>query len=340
MGQKIKDKVVVITGASSGIGRATALALADKGAIVVGAARREEPLESLVEQCRQRGGKALAVETDVTDFEAVQRLADQTVEQFGRLDVWFNNAGVSLFGRIEEVPLEVYRKVVETNFFGYVHGARAALPYFREQGGGMLINNGSMLSKGGAPYLSAYAASKFAVYGMAESLRQELLDTDIEVCTLMPASIDTPIFQNAANYTGRAVKPMDPVYPVEKVSNAVIKLMAKPEKEVYVGHSGRMLGAMHKVSPSLYTRFNARQVDKDHFQERPAPPSKGSVMEPRPQWTTATGGWRNGGLMDKKAVRALAFAGVALTIPVVVGMLRDNGGQGESGLLSTLIPGL
>jgi NAD(P)-dependent dehydrogenase (short-subunit alcohol dehydrogenase family) len=133
MAQKIRDSVVVITGASGGIGRATALVLAGRGAAVVLAARRQQPLYELAGECEERGGRALAVPTDVTDEEAVRRLAQQAVEQFGRIDTWVNNAAVTLFGRIEETPYEAYRRVIETNLFGYIHGARVVIPYFREQ---------------------------------------------------------------------------------------------------------------------------------------------------------------------------------------------------------------
>jgi short-subunit dehydrogenase len=341
MARKLKDKVVVITGASSGIGRATALAFARKGAHVVCAARRRTPLESLVEECREFGVHAMAVPTDVTDYEAVKTLARRTIERFGRIDVWFNNAGVTLFARLDEAPMEVYHEVLETNFFGYVHGARAVLPYFREQGYGMIINNGSMLSKGGAPFLSAYVASKFAIYGWSESLRQELLDTNIEVCTVMPASIDTPIFQNAANYTGRAIKPMDPIYPAEKVADAVVRLVTHPEKEVYVGHAGRMMGALHKVAPSRYEKTQARKVDQDHFRDDPAPPSSGTVLSPSNRWTGVSGGWRNGGFFQKKSVRALALAGVAIALPAAASWWLNQ--QNEDQLIdrfSSVLKGL
>lgn len=292
MRRKLRDTVVVVTGASSGIGRATALALAQSGATVVLAARRRDALEEVRAQCEGLGGRALAVPTDVTDEGAVRALARRAVETFGRIDVWVNNAAVTLFGRFEEVPPDAFRRVMETNFFGYVHGARAVLPFFREQGTGVLINNASVMGVIGQPFTSAYASSKWAIRGFSESLRMELFDTDIAVCTVLPASIDTPLFQQGANYSGRTPKAISPVYPAELVAEAILELATKPEREVYVGAAGHQLGMMHGLAPGLAERLLARKVAKDHFQDRPAGPTPGNLFTPLPGWTSVSGGWR------------------------------------------------
>jgi NAD(P)-dependent dehydrogenase (short-subunit alcohol dehydrogenase family) len=167
MRREVANSVIVITGASTGIGRASALAFARAGANVVVTSRREEVLSTLAESCKNLGGTAMAIAADVTDEPAIHDLARRVVERFGRIDVWINNAAVTLFARFEQTPPEAYRRVIETNLFGYIHGARAVLPYFREQGSGMLINISSGVGKIGSPFISAYVASKFAIIGLS-----------------------------------------------------------------------------------------------------------------------------------------------------------------------------
>src|SRR5690625_1250389 len=168
MPTRLRDSVIVITGASSGIGRATALACARQGATVVVSARKVQALETLAAQCEHAGGHALAISADVNDQDALDALARETVTNFGRIDVWLNNAGVTAAGRFEALPPDVFRQVMETNFFGTVNGTRAVLPYFREQGSGNLINIASVQARIGASHFSAYCASKFAVVGFTE----------------------------------------------------------------------------------------------------------------------------------------------------------------------------
>ena len=292
MARKIEDCVVVITGASSGIGRATALAFAGRGAAVVVAARRAAALQDLVAECEGLGARALAVPTDVTDECAVSALAERAAEQFGRIDVWVNNAGVLLYGRFDDCPAEAFRRVLETNFFGYVHGARAALPHFRRQGGGVLINNISMAGIIGVPYWSAYCAAKFALRGFCESLRQELGDGDIHVCAVFPSFIDTPLFQHAANYFGRPGKPGRPIYPPERVAATILALAERPRREVTVGGSARLMQLLHAVAPGLLERGAREEVERRTFTDAPQPPTTGNLFEPMPEWTGVTGGWR------------------------------------------------
>lgn len=169
------------------------------------ASRRADALADLVTEIERKGGRALAVPTDVNDQQAVDRLANRAVEAFGRIDIWINNAGVILSGHFFDTPAEDFRQVIETNFFGQVNGARAVLSIFRGQGYGTLINVASVDARIPQIDASAYTASKHAIRSFGMNLRQELLldgDKDIHVVTILPMPIDTPIFQKGANYTG------------------------------------------------------------------------------------------------------------------------------------------
>jgi NAD(P)-dependent dehydrogenase (short-subunit alcohol dehydrogenase family) len=328
MGRNLTGSVVVVTGASSGIGRATGLAFAHRGGRVVLAARRADALEELARHCQAAGGQALAVPTDMTDEAAVAELAHRAVERFGRIDVWVNNAGVYLLGSLEATPPEAFRRVLETNFFGYVHGARAVLPRFREQAQGVLINNASVYSHIGAPWLTAYVSSKFAVRGFSEALRQELGDLpDVHVCTVSPSPIDTPIFTSTANYSGRAVKAPPPTYPPEQVASAILASALHPKRERIVGGAGRLATLMETVAPRQFERTNRRYVDRLQFTTGPAPATDGNLYAPVSDSHARThGGWRR--RPDPPiAVRRLVAAGLVGAGSVVVARIATRSGR-------------
>ncbi|MBF5046625.1 SDR family NAD(P)-dependent oxidoreductase [Aggregicoccus sp. 17bor-14] len=306
-----RQRVVVITGASSGIGRASALRLARRGANLVLAARREEPLETLAAECERLGARCRVVPTDVSIPADMEALAREAVAAFGHFDAWVNNAGVYLVGRLEDTPEEAFRQVMETNFFGTVTGARVALAHFRRQGTGTLVNVASVFGRVAGPYSSAYVASKHAVRGLTSSLRQELQGTGIHVCTLLPAAIDTPLWHHAANYTGHALRPLEPVYPVERVARALVRLLERPRAEVMVGPAGRSFAALHGVAPALFERTMRPLTDAGELADAPHPHAPGNVFTPMREGTEASGGY-HGGL--KQWLRRGLLAGGALAL--------------------------
>lgn len=334
MARNLHGAVVVITGASSGIGRAAAQAFAGRGANVVLAARREDPLHEVVRECEQHGIAALAVPTDVADAEAVERLARQADERFGRVDIWINNAGVYLAGRLEDTPPDEFRQVVETNYFGTVYGCRAALPRLRRQGGA-LINVASVAGASAYPYFSAYVASKWAVRGFTATLRQEYLDTGVDVCAVLPASIDTPLFEHAGNYTGWQLKAMNPVYPPEMVADALIQCAEHGTREIIVGGAGQMMATQFALMPRLADRMLSFMANRDHFRkDRPVPTTAGNVTDPMPTGTGTSGGW--GGSRMADVVAASTAAGLAVAAPAVAWFASS----GFRGWVGEHVPGL
>lgn len=286
-------QVVVITGASSGIPRASALAFARTGARLVLAARRESVLCDVIGECQAIGAEAIAIPTDVTDPEAVDNLARSAVAHFGQIDIWINSAAVLHFGRFDETPLPVVRQVLETNLFGYIHGARAAIRQFREQGNGTLINICSMLGVVAQPYAGAYVASKFAIRGLSECLRQELQDEpDIHVCTVLPAAVDTPVYQHAANYLGRAVRPIRPLYPASAVADVIVSLAQHPRREAYAGTIGPLISFQKAIAPALTERIVRMVIDLVQIRRLEAPASSGNLFEPIDDRRAVSGGWR------------------------------------------------
>lgn len=291
------NPVVVITGASSGIGRATALRFAKKGAALVLAARREQALDDVVAECERMGVRALAVPTDVTDPAAVQALADAAVTHFGRIDVWVNDAAVSVFSPFVTMPLDDFRRVIDVNVMGYVYGARAALEVMTKQGDGVLINVASIVAEIPQPYTAPYGMSKAAVRALGVSLRSELRLHGIKrvkVATVLPAAIDTPFFRHSANYTGREVVAMPPVYSADRVARAIVDLAKAPRPEVIVGGAaGRALVKQHKVTPAAVEAQMALQVEKTHLSRKQrVGDTQGTLYSPAPTSdASVSGGW-------------------------------------------------
>jgi NAD(P)-dependent dehydrogenase (short-subunit alcohol dehydrogenase family) len=316
---KPEDAVVVITGASSGIGRATAMALAGHGARLVLASRQQDAMEVLARQCKDLGGKALGTAVDVTDEAAVHELARRAIDEFGQLDVWINNAAVTLFGLFDQVPAEDFRRVIDTNLFGYIHGARASLPYFRKQGRGLLINVGSVVGTTGQPFTSSYVISKFGVKGLSKALNQDLAgEKDIHIITVLPPSVDTPLFQHGGNYSGRAIQPIPPVSGAEAVATAIVDAIEKPRELVVVGSSARLGVFIHRFFPSLIEGVVVGITRKKHFTDYPAPSGSGNLYVPDPRWNQVSGGWRN---VKRKTPYGLLVGGAAAATAAAAAIL-------------------
>jgi len=275
MGVKLKDlaeQVIVITGASSGIGLVTAKTAAKRGARVVLVARNESDLREAVEQIRAEGGDALYVVADVADPDDMEELAREAVREFGRIDTWVNNASVAIYGRLDEIDLEDKRRLFDVNFWGVVHGCRAALPHLRERGGA-LINVGSVLSDRAIPLQGAYVAAKHAVKGYTDTLRMELEEegAPVSVTLVKPASIDTPFFEHARSYMDADPKPAPPVYAPEVVAEVILEAAARPIRDVYAGGAAKMMSAMEKYAPRVTdVVFEKTQFDAQKYKDRPA----------------------------------------------------------------------
>lgn len=249
----ISQQVVAIAGASSGIGRQTALQFAQQGAKVVVAARNEVGLKSLVDEIRQQGGEATHVIADVADFEQVKAIADTTVGQYGRMDTWVHVAAIGVFGLFEEITPEEFQRVVDVTLMGQVYGAMAALPHLKREGRGALIHISSMEGRRSLPLQSPYSASKHGVEGFLESLRVELQHEGIpiSVTSILPAVINTPYYNHARTKLGVKPMAMPPFYSPKVVADAVLYVAEHPIRDYIVGDAGRALDLLQRLSPEL-----------------------------------------------------------------------------------------
>ena len=265
----IEEQVAVVMGATSGIGRATALMLAAKGARVVVAARRQAALDELVEEIERAGGTALAVAADVTHYDQIDNVARATVERFGRIDTWVHTAAAAMYARFEDTSPEEYKRVIEVTQIGAAWGAMVALPHLKKSRGA-LIQVSSVEALVGIPFQAAYGSAKHGMKAYLDVLRIEL-DHDqipVSVTNIMPSGINTPFFTNARTKIGVKPVAVPPMYQPEIVAGAICAAAAKPIPEIIVGGGGVMLALMNRISPHLVdltlrlTSFSMQKTDE------------------------------------------------------------------------------
>ncbi|HYC05272.1 MAG TPA: SDR family oxidoreductase [Azospirillaceae bacterium] len=309
---RFKDKVVVLTGASSGIGRAAALAFAREGARLALAARSEDALEDTARLCRLMGAETVALPTDVTVPMDVAALRDAALNRWGRIDVWINNAGIGALGWFEEVPAEAHRRVVETNLVGPLNGAAVVMPHFVRRRRGVLIN---MVSVGGwvaPPLAAAYTAAKFGLRGLTEALYQDYRRfPGIHVCGLYPSFVDTPGLVNKGNYTGKALVPRSPMQTPEHVAARMLDLAEKPRRSMTVGWSARLGEAAYAHAPELVGALLFRFVQASLAKGQPAETTSGNLFEGRAWPPRKSAGNNTGGALLPLAMAALGLGVLA-----------------------------
>lgn len=316
----LKDKVVVITGASSGLGRAAAREFAKRGSFLVLAARRVEALEETARHCRENGARALTWQTDVSHEDQVRALAEQALKPTGKIDVWVNNAGITCFAPLDTERFDEHRQVLETNLFGAIYGARTVLPIFRRQGHGTLINVGSVLSKVGQPFVPSYVISKFGLQGLTETLRADIADMPhIHVAALLPYAMDTEHFESGASEIGWGAYPLSPLQQPEKVAQALVDLVRRGGRQRLVPRVAMLGLALHFLAPRTVERLLLDILSKWHFGDQPMARTSGSTFEPQHE---------TGSVHGKRGVRVttsrllLYAAGRFLGIPIELAFKR------------------
>lgn len=309
----LNKQTVVITGASSGIGRATALAFANHGTKLVLAARQKDALDEVTAVCNRLGASAISIVTDVSEAQAVKQLATDACIFGGSIDVWINVAGLGALGDFTSVPIEVHNQIIKTNLMGYINGAHAVLPGFKKQGTGIIINVNSIGGFVPLPYSVAYAASKFGLRGYSQALRSELFDyPGIHVCDVFPSFVDTPGPEHAANYTGKLLKPAPPVVATSKVANTILDLAQHPKNSTFVGSTAYLAVLGQAIAPKIMQWSLVKFMNHYFKNAEPVPVTNGSIFEPTGTANKISGGYTSKSKISNKAIKAAGLAGFAI----------------------------
>ena len=290
---EVTSRVVLIFGGSSGIGRATAHLLAAEGDTLVLAARSSQTLEAARAECVSRGAAdVLVMPADVGEAEAVDAVLEAAAARFGRVDVVVNAAAVLAYGRFDDVPVDVFDRVLTTNVTGTANVARAALRQFAQQGGGSLVVVGSVVGKIAVPYMSTYVASKWALQGLVRTLQIEARATPgVRISLVSPGGVNTPIYDQAGSYTGHPGSPPPPVVSPERVARAVIRAAGEPSRDLAVGVLNAVLVAGFRTAPGLYDLLVSPMMRLLGQGRGSVESNPGNVFEPDPDREAVRGRW-------------------------------------------------
>jgi NAD(P)-dependent dehydrogenase (short-subunit alcohol dehydrogenase family) len=282
--------VVVVTGASSGIGRATAALLSREGMRVVLSSRSKAALEEAQRECAD--GTSIVVPADVSSPDDVDALFDAAVERFGRVDAVVHSAAVLAYGRFEDVPADVFQRTLEVTLLGTAHVARAALRRFHAQGGGRLVVVGSLLGKIATPYMSSYVTAKWAVHGLVRSLQIEARSTPgVEISLVSPGGVNTPIYLQAGTYVGRNGRPPPPIVSPERVARTILRRIQNPSRETNVGPANALTVLGFRVLPTLFDRIVTPLMERGALQPTVVGANAGNVHEAVETGESVHGPW-------------------------------------------------
>nr|WP_254660844.1 SDR family oxidoreductase [Bacillus sp. FJAT-27225] len=332
--KKLKDQVIVITGASSGIGLTTARMAAKQGAKVVAAARNEQALLELVSEINAEGGLSTYCVADVGSEDDVKRIANTAIEVYGGFDTWVNTAGVSIFGKATDVEIEDMRRMFDTNFWGAVYGSRVAVEHFKQRGvPGALINVGSLFGDRGTVVQSTYSAAKFALHGFTENLRMELEKerAPVSVTLIHPVRIDTPYNEHAVSYLEKQPSHVGMMYAPEAVAEAILFAAGHPKRDMYVGSQAKFIAAFGRLAPRLMDKWMEQTMFRTQHDDRPSNPREESALY-KPGYGMQERGTNSGWIRERSwyvkatkrpLVTALALAGAGASLWAVTRNKRN-----------------